>query len=216
MGRKRLYALYYALIWLSLAIAMVALVILPDRIPAHYDAAGRVTRWGSKFECLVFPIMYIPFGYLMAVIAKWTGKRTGSWPSERLTMLCNFGCFAFLEAMQVYFVYTSFHQVENLNAVPLDYWKVLGIGAGLIFLFAGNYMPKVKKPGPVGLRFPWIMDDEEIWRKCQRFGGWAMAVGGAVILAAGVLTRGPAVMGWIVGVTLTLVAVCTVYSLVIR
>ncbi len=34
-----------------------ALTFLPDLIPAHYDAAGAVHRWGSKaelFYCLVF------------------------------------------------------------------------------------------------------------------------------------------------------------------
>ena len=215
MGRKRLYALYYALIWLSLAIAIVALVILPDRIPAHYNAAGQVTRWGSKLESLIFPALYIPFGYLMAVIAKWTGKRTGSWPSERLTMLCNFGCFAFLEAMQVYFLYTSLQQVENLNAVPLDYWKITGVGTGVILASVGNYMPKVKKPGPVGLRFPWIMDNEETWRKCQRFGGWARTVGGVFLAAASLFLTGPAVLVWLAGDTLAILAVCTVYSLIV-
>ena len=30
---------------------------LPDKIPAHYDFAGNIDRWGKKGELLIVPIM---------------------------------------------------------------------------------------------------------------------------------------------------------------
>ncbi|WP_153733129.1 DUF1648 domain-containing protein [Sporosarcina obsidiansis] len=32
---------------------------LPDRIPAHFGAAGEVDRWGSKYELLILPAIGI-------------------------------------------------------------------------------------------------------------------------------------------------------------
>ena len=37
---------------------------LPDKIPAHYDFAGNIDRWGKKGELLIVPIMSW-FLYLM-------------------------------------------------------------------------------------------------------------------------------------------------------
>ena len=37
---------------------------LPDKIPAHYDFAGNIDRWGKKEELLIVPIMSW-FLYLM-------------------------------------------------------------------------------------------------------------------------------------------------------
>ncbi|MFD2630007.1 DUF1648 domain-containing protein [Oceanobacillus kapialis] len=31
--------------------------MLPDEVPAHYNAMGEVDRWGSKFELLILPIV---------------------------------------------------------------------------------------------------------------------------------------------------------------
>ncbi|WP_088036375.1 DUF1648 domain-containing protein [Evansella clarkii] len=30
---------------------------LPEEVPAHYNAAGEVTRWGSKYELFILPIV---------------------------------------------------------------------------------------------------------------------------------------------------------------
>ena len=41
---------------------------LPDKIPAHYDWAGNVDRWGSKGELLILPIMtWIMYGFFSVV-----------------------------------------------------------------------------------------------------------------------------------------------------
>lgn len=41
---------------------------LPDKIPAHYDWAGNVDRWGSKGELLILPIMtWIMYGFISVV-----------------------------------------------------------------------------------------------------------------------------------------------------
>lgn len=48
---------FYILMFLPLAAVLIALHFLPDQIPVHYDFDGQVTRWGSKYEALIFPAM---------------------------------------------------------------------------------------------------------------------------------------------------------------
>ena len=48
---------------------------LPDRIPAHFDVAGKVDRWGSKAELLVLPWISI----LMMAGLEWVSRHPKLW-----------------------------------------------------------------------------------------------------------------------------------------
>ena len=41
---------------------------IPDKIPAHYNAAGEINRWGSKSELVVLPIIsWMIFGLITLI-----------------------------------------------------------------------------------------------------------------------------------------------------
>jgi len=41
---------------------------IPDQIPAHFNAAGKVNRWGSKSELIVLPIIsWVLYGFITLV-----------------------------------------------------------------------------------------------------------------------------------------------------
>lgn len=50
-------ALMLGLPLLSLTCLLIALPHLPERVPLHFDAAGRVDRYGSRTELLVLPLI---------------------------------------------------------------------------------------------------------------------------------------------------------------
>ena len=58
--------LYVFLMLLPLILTLAALPHLPEEIPAHYGFSGQVDRWGNKYEALIFPVITICFGALMA------------------------------------------------------------------------------------------------------------------------------------------------------
>ena len=57
--------IYFALMFLPLIITLVVLPFLPEQIPAHYNFAGEIDRWGSKYETLLFPAITILMGFFM-------------------------------------------------------------------------------------------------------------------------------------------------------
>ena len=69
--------LFYGLMFLPLAMALVSLPFLPDQIPAHYDGAGLVTRWGSHFEVLMLPSLVVLVGFFLRCMAGSTEKMAG-------------------------------------------------------------------------------------------------------------------------------------------
>ncbi|MBB4824715.1 putative membrane protein [Sporosarcina luteola] len=43
---------------------------LPDQVPGHYDGAGQVDRWGTKWELIILPIIAALLIPLMAFLEK--------------------------------------------------------------------------------------------------------------------------------------------------
>ena len=48
---------------IPVVIAVVVVPGLPESMPMRFDAAGEVTRWGSRYELLVPPVMSVAFGF---------------------------------------------------------------------------------------------------------------------------------------------------------
>ena len=62
-----------AIVSLSCLVGVTAYLLLawntiPDQIPAHYNAAGEVNRWGSKSELIVLPIISVLLYGLITLI----------------------------------------------------------------------------------------------------------------------------------------------------
>ena len=66
--------IFYILMFLPLVISMIALVFLPDLIPAHYNIKNEIDRWGSKYEILIIPIITILLGKFLLFMKKWVKK----------------------------------------------------------------------------------------------------------------------------------------------
>ncbi|QAT39824.1 DUF1648 domain-containing protein [Clostridium sp. JN-9] len=94
---------------------------LPDKIPAHYDGAGVVDRWGNKSEVLVMPIMssvlYILITILSFFPSIWNVPVTIT-PENREGVYINLKNMVILLKMEIIiaFAYITYSEIK---AVPL-------------------------------------------------------------------------------------------------
>lgn len=188
---KKIKVLYYIVMFLPLLFAMSSLSILPDQIPAHYGVDGQVTRWGSKYETLILPIMIILFGLFMIWMAKIVGKKERFGKNNEKSMILNGILFLILfNILNCYILYTAVHKVDHLSKVSISI-EQLGMGSlGIALIIIGNIMPKLKKNSIIGIRTTGSMKNEITWKKSQKFGGIAMMITGAVIVVICCLLKG--------------------------
>jgi len=73
-------------------------------------------------------------------------------------------------------------------AVKID--RLMPIGVGVLFIILGNFLTRVEPNWFVGIRTPWTMSSDTVWRKTHRTGGWLMVAGGFVIAACAFLPHG--------------------------
>lgn len=209
---EALYTISILLAVLSLAIPLAALPSLPDAIPAHYGFTGAVDRWGSKYEVLIFPAFILPYSAIWIVCGRTIWRGQAEKASELIWMIAGVVQLVVFAALQLYFLYASFRQAADLSTVPVDLNRILCVVSAAGLIAVGNYLPKLQKPGPTGLHTPWSMKSESVWRRSQRFGGWAMAAAGAASLPAALLTGGPWCWLWLALSATTACAAGAAYS----
>lgn len=186
---KALHRLLRLLTVLPLLISVLVLPFLPERIPAHYNLAGEIDRWGSRLELLILPLFCLISGLLWE---KALPKLLTDDPRNRKPLLVT-GCvmLAVFFAIFLVMLLSSCSQVEMAAAPGESISKILGIVLGLSLIPLGNIMPKIKRNGVFGLRTKWSMADDTCWNLCQRAGGAGLVLTGILIVISSLLISSP-------------------------
>lgn len=205
MSMKKLYAVMMTLVAVSAVGSAVLMVLMPNTVPAHYNFAGEIDRWGSKYENLIFPAITVLVGAAVAFIAKKTEKAV----PKRVLLWTGVCSILLLNVVGFYFMLRDLSAVPEMSTNVADNAvKLMSIGVGIMFIILGNLMPKVKRNGLFGLRTSWSMENDEIWNKSQRFGGKAAVVCGFATVFASIFV--PA--GWCIVLLIVFTAAFAVVS----
>lgn len=174
---------FYGLMYLPLISALFALQLLPEQIPAHYGLNNQVTRWGSKYEALIVPIVTAILGYFFLGIAKTAAKHEENGNNnENVCIVAGIATLIIFNVMTGYTLYTGFNKVENLSFNKFDINQLLFGILDIAMIIIGNIMPKLRMNAAAGLKTKWSMKNETTWKKSQRFGGISYIIGGVVIV----------------------------------
>lgn len=73
--KRRWYGVLFGLVLLSLGVTAVCVWRMPDKVPMHYNAAGEIDRYGSRYENLLFPAVVLGIALLFAVMAGMQRRR---------------------------------------------------------------------------------------------------------------------------------------------
>lgn len=85
---------------------------------------------------------------------------------------------------------------------------------GLLLAGVGNYLTTIKPNWFVGIRTPWTMESETVWRRTHRLGGRLMVAGGLLIVAFTWLLPLPYVFTATIGVVLLVSLIPVIVSYV--
>ena len=171
------------LTFLPLILAILAVGFMDKKIPIHYDIAGNVDRWGSRYEIFVLPIAT----FLMAGFLIWMQKFAAKQESqgnnnEKYIDMTIIVCLIIFNVINFLIIYGGLIKLEKLEFKGIGLAQiVLGL-TGLLFIFLGNKMPKLKRNSLVGLRTTWSMANDYVWKKSQRSAGIISIVMGIIFM----------------------------------
>ena len=188
---KNKHITIYALILLSLVVTAVFLLFMPEKVLMHYNGAGEIDRFGSKYESLLFPVVTALMGMFFVGMAKYQSKKK-EYGNEKVLVISGIAVLIFFNLMFAYFLYKAAVYSPDA-AVTFDItgnYKLISIGLGALVCVLGNIMPKSRLNSLVGLRTVWSMKNDRVWQKSQRFGGISMVLCGILIIIANLFING--------------------------
>lgn len=185
--------LIWAISFISLSGTVIVIQFMPESVPMHYDAAGNIDRWGSKYENLIFPMLILAMSFFWILIMRYFEKKALNSTDEKerasaksnakvlgIVGLCMAAMFTVMQAFMLYGAYSE--SVSGTAQWTVDIGKVSVILMGIIFIVLGNYMTKTRINSIVGFRVSWSMYNDNTWRKSNRFGAYAIMVAGVVTI----------------------------------
>ncbi len=151
---------------------------LPSKIPTQWNIKGEIDGWGGKnstFFLSAFPF----FTYLMMVIIpKIDPKNKLAQMGSKYTQL-KFMLVAFMSILSLSILYIT--KTQNFDNFKIE------LLIGLLFLGLGNYFQTVKPNYFIGIKTPWTLESETVWKKTHQLGGKLWMLGGILIVICSLL-----------------------------
>ena len=176
---------------------------LPKEVPMHWNASGEIDRWGDKSELFMMLFMLTGITYFVFLIIPYID------PKQKLQNMGNklnnlrLILALFMSALAIYILYS----VQQKTSNPVLIFPLVG----LLFAFLGNYFKTIKPNYFIGIRTPWTLENEEVWKKTHIIGGKLWFVGG-LLMALTFLLPNEMQLYTFLGITAVITIVPIVYS----
>ncbi|MBA3665436.1 MAG: SdpI family protein [Bacteroidetes bacterium] len=188
-------AIYLAMVWTS----------LPATVPMHYDLDGNVNRYGNKSELIWLSFglpffIYLLFMVIPFIDPKGKIKAMGNKLFQLKVLLV-----IFMSVLSFYIIYTSL-KPQNFNE------NLVFVIVGLLFSVLGNFFQSLKPNYFIGIRTPWTLENETVWKETHTLAGKIWMVGGLLIVMLTFLMSVRFYMFFFLGITAIMVLWPVIYS----
>jgi uncharacterized membrane protein len=182
--------------WIGLVLIVAATVFgvavmnqLPERVPIHWGINGQVDGYASRTVAVWFmPIVSVGVWLLLAFVPQRDPINKNYASMRGTTQRFNNAIVLFLCLV---------HGVILMNALdwPISMPRAILIGTGMLFVILGNELGRLRRNSWFGIRLPWTLADEEVWRQSHRVGGRIMLVAGLLMVVVSLITPVVVMMG---------------------
>lgn len=189
---KALKRIMWIVTFLPFAITAFIVPGLPDTIPTHYNSSWKVDGYGSKYVSYLLPAVIIGFTLAFALMIRSKEKQaeTADNEKEKNANIANAKVLAIttivvtagFAAMQCAFLYAASKDISGEVVGSSIISKITYISVAILLIVAGNYMPRTKRNGMIGLRCSWSMYNDITWERSNRFAGKVLVIAGILIL----------------------------------
>jgi uncharacterized membrane protein len=161
---------------------------LPGRIPIHWNVHGQPNGWGGRASAFLFPAVATALALLITFLPR-IDPRRAHWSrfADEVGMI-----------VTVLVLFMGWVEVVSLGAAlgwRIDVGRAIMAGVGALFAAIGNFLPRIRSNWWLGIRTPWTLENERVWRDTHRVGGRSFVAGGVLAAAAAFLPEPFSVAG---------------------
>lgn len=180
---------------------------LPDEMATHFGRGNEADGFSSKaFAVIGLPLMLLAIEWIGAVVTAHDPKKQNISPKMFSIILWIVPVVSLAGAAMTY----SYNLGYQTDASFIAHLLV-----GVVFIVAGNYLPKARQNYTVGIKIPWTLANEENWNRTHRLAGFLWVIAGLFLVIAALM--GVVKAEWIIAAILVLALVIPcVYSFLLH
>ncbi len=149
---------------------------MPEQVPVHFNYKGEPDRFNSKKELIFILVLMGPLTWALLKYLPQIDPRKKLTENPSVLRNIRLVLTAFTSAIGVVIILSALDGGKSITTlIPV---LVGGLFAGL-----GNYLINIKPNYFVGIRTPWTLENENVWRRTHRVGGKMMFWGGLAVAA---------------------------------
>jgi len=166
----------FAITALAIIASFLAFPLLPAVVPTHWNAAGQIDGYGSSWVgAFMLPGIMVFVLLLLLLIPKIAVFKKNLEEFEKQYWALGF-------ALEFFFIlFYAITLMPNFG-ISFNFSQLFMLPVSMLFISIGVLMPSFKRNFFVGIRTPWTLADDKVWKKTHKFGGKAFVLAGLAIL----------------------------------
>lgn len=166
---------------LAVAISIWAYPSLPPTVATHWNLRGTPDGFSGRFVAVAIgPLVIVGITLLFNVLPKFDPRR-----ENYAKFLNTYWLFANAVIVFMLIIHAVVLATGLGYSVRID--RLMPLFIGLLFVVIGNYLTRVEPNWFIGIRTPWTLSNDTVWRKTHRTGGYLMVLGGLLVAACAAL-----------------------------
>jgi uncharacterized membrane protein len=166
------------IVWVLSVLSYIGIIIyypkLPEQIPTHWNLRWEINGWSDKKLILLLGLLPI----IVLLINDFTNvnpKRANNKKNIKVNNILKSGSSLLL-------IILNWVSIIIATGSDIKVKFILPAVIGIFFIILGNYMPVLKSNYLIGIRNPWTLSDELVWRKTHKAGGYIFIIIGLLMV----------------------------------
>jgi len=187
-------------------LSVVLYARLPATVPVHWSFTGQVDRYGSKLQVVLFgPLLLAGLWALLLVLSRMDPRRAerrGAGAPDALPAEADGSYWTVIHLLLVALAVLHGGLLLAASGILQGPDRAVAVGLALLLLLPGNFIGRLRPNWFVGIRTPWTLASDDIWRRTHRLAAVLMVGGGLLLLPLALVLPAPAAVVAAVAVTL--------------
>ena len=169
------------LIALGYLFSAIAYPHLPSEVPIHWNLSGKPDRWVERrWGALALPTIMLVNWAMFVLFPRLDPRRENIAKFQKTYDLIVSLGIGLLLLLHILVLGTALGWAVSLSGM-------LAVGLGGLLAILGNVLPRARPNWTFGIRTPWTLENRRAWERTHRVGGALLVAAGVLTIAAGIV-----------------------------
>ena len=162
--------IYLAIIWDQ----------LPEKVAIHWNLQGEVDRYGQKAELALIPLLLPALTYLIFLLVPKIDPKNNLFKMGKKLQTLKLLMTTFMSILALFII-----NLAKKESIANPNYMILTVG--LLYIILGNYFKTIRANYFIGIRTPWTLENEKVWKETHKLGGKMWFVGGIIVVLSSLI-----------------------------